>query len=288
MEFMQFHPTTVYHPQIPNFLITEALRGAGSTLRNHLGTRFMYDYDGRLELAPRDVVSRAIHAEMQRLKTWCVYLDATHIQREHLEQNFPTIYEKLRGVNILLHRDWVPVVPAQHYSCGGVVTDLQGRTSVPGLYAAGEVACTGVHGANRLASNSLIEAVVFASDAAAACKDEPAADAEPAKAEVKSVPETDAVRLRRELRSAMTEEVGIVRTNAGLRSAKRAVAELLVEYDELPAAPFSAYSVETHNLMLAARHVVDGALARKVNVGLHYNLDLISGPSRRTSEAAPT
>ncbi|RYG85985.1 L-aspartate oxidase, partial [bacterium] len=162
MEFMQFHPTTLYHPQMRSFLITEAVRGAGGTLRNHLGRRFMWDYDPRLELAPRDVVARAIDAEMKRLKTWCVYLDATHLKPELLRHEFPTIYERLLTIDVAMEKDWIPVVPAQHYSCGGVVTDLAARTGIPGLYAAGEVARSGVHGANRLASNSLLEAIVFA------------------------------------------------------------------------------------------------------------------------------
>jgi L-aspartate oxidase len=158
MEFMQFHPTTLYHPQMRSFLISEAVRGAGATLRNHLGRRFMYDYDERLELAPRDVVARAIEAEMKRLGTWCVYLDMTHLDPALIKHEFPTIYSQLASVDLEIDKDWIPVVPAQHYSCGGVVTDLHGMTSVPQLFAAGEVTCTGVHGANRLASNSLLEA----------------------------------------------------------------------------------------------------------------------------------
>lgn len=273
MEFMQFHPTTLYHPQMRSSLITEAVRGAGGTLRNHLGRRFMYDYDPRLELAPRDVVARAIEAEIKKLETWCVYLDATHLPPEKLQHEFPTIWDKLRTIDISMEKDWIPIVPAQHYSCGGVVTDLEGRTSVPGLFAAGEVASTGVHGANRLASNSLLEAIVFAESAAEVSEKGDAPRFEKVRT-ARSVPEAEAVRLRHRLQRTMMQNVGIVRTFAGLREQQATVAAILSELDALPAAPFSAYTLEARNLTVAARHVVDGALARDRNVGLHYNADL--------------
>lgn len=277
MEFMQFHPTTLYHPQLRGFLITEAARGEGGTLRNHLGTRFMHDYDSRLEMAPRDVVARAIDAEMRKLDTWCVYLDLTHLKRETIETQFPTIVSKLETVNIRPHRDWIPIVPAQHYSCGGIHTDLEGRTSIPGLFAAGEVACTGVHGANRLASNSLLEAVVFATSAANTVKNEKADLPKSITANgPKCVAETDAVRLKRDLQHAMTDGVGIVRTNSGLANARSKVSVLLEEYASLPGAPFSQYSLETHNLLVTGLLVIDGAIQRRENVGLHYNVDLVN------------
>lgn len=273
MEFMQFHPTTLYHPQMRSFLITEAARGAGATLRNYLGQRFMYDYDERLELAPRDVVARAMEAEMKRLHTWCHYLDMAHLPKERIQAEFPTIYERLQAIGLLIHKDWIPVVPAQHYSCGGVKTDLDGRTSVPNLYAAGEVACTGVHGANRLASNSLLEALVFARAAAiAGAKDEAPSAPEPASGP-KSIPEEAAVRIRRSLQKTMTDKVGIVRTTKGLQEAKSGIAKLIREYEGQPEAPFSSFPQETYNLLLAAKCVVEGALARHENVGLHYNSD---------------
>ncbi len=273
MEFMQFHPTTFYHPQARGFLVTEAVRGAGGTLRNHLGSRFMVDVDERLELAPRDIVARAIDAEMKRLDTWCVYLDIAHQPRAEIEAKFPTIFKRLQEHGVLMHRDWIPVVPAQHYSCGGVVTDLNGQTTVPGLYAAGEVAQTGVHGANRLASNSLIEAIVFGLAAARASKDEVSnGHVEPLP--VKCVPENEAIRIRRQLQKTMTDHAGIVRTTAGLREAAESLEHLLREYDALPDAPFSVYCSETRNLLVAAGYVVRGALARDRNVGLHYNADL--------------
>ncbi|MFN3682726.1 MAG: L-aspartate oxidase [Fimbriimonadaceae bacterium] len=281
MEFMQFHPTTLYHPQMRSFLISEAVRGAGATLRNHHGRRFMYDYDERLELAPRDVVARAIDSEMKRLQTWCVYLDTTHLKKELLEERFPMIYNSLKKVDLEIHKDWIPVVPAQHYSCGGVVTDLRARTTVPGLYAAGEVACTGVHGGNRLASNSLLEALVFGrAGAAAAAEEEPYKGPAPEPAPVRCVPEAQAVRIRHGVQRTMTDHVGIVRTNAGLAQALGRLEELRADYERQPAAEFSVYAAETPNILETALEVVRAAIARKENVGLHYNKDLVSDDSR--------
>lgn len=277
MEFMQFHPTTLFHPQLRSFLITEACRGAGGTLRNHLGRRFMYDYDPRLELAPRDVVARAIEAEMKKHGTWCVYLDMTHLDPKLIHHEFPTIYERLSEIGLEIEKDWIPVVPAQHYSCGGVVTDLDGRTSVAGLYAAGEVSRTGVHGANRLASNSLLEAMVFSIAAAKASTEDPMPEkGHRSVPRSHSVPEADSIRLRRSLQRAMTNHVGIVRTFDGLREALATCDDLLAEYQKLATAPYSEHSIETHNLIVAARFVVDGALARTQNVGLHFNSDLVA------------
>ncbi len=274
MEFMQFHPTTLYHQQLRGFLITEACRGAGATLRNHNGSRFMYDYDPRLELSPRDVVARAIESEMRKLQTWCVYLDMTHLDPVMLHHEFPTIWDKLRGLGIEMEKVWVPVVPAQHYSCGGVLTDLQARTTVPGLYASGEVACTGVHGANRLASNSLLEAMVFSSSAAEIIDDEELdIGAKFDESQPHSIAESDSVRLRHALQTTMSQNVGIFRRTADLQEAMARIVAWEAEYDRLPSAPFLAYSLETRNLLTAARLVVQGALDRHENVGLHFNAD---------------
>jgi L-aspartate oxidase len=277
MEFMQFHPTTLFHPQLRSFLITEAVRGHGGTLRNHNGRRFMYDYDERLELAPRDIVARAIESEIKKLQTWCVYLDTTHLASADLRAEFPTIWDKLKSIDLSMDREWIPVVPAQHYSCGGVVTNLQGETSVPGLFAAGEVARTGVHGANRLASNSLLEAVVFAKSASeTAVQIEfniPDAVERPV---YRCIPEADSVRIRRALAHEMTAKVGIVRTNEGLRQTERVINDLLKEYATAPESSFSPHPMETHNLLIAAKYVTDGALSRASNVGLHFNSDLIT------------
>ncbi|HZH98280.1 MAG TPA: FAD-binding protein, partial [Fimbriimonadaceae bacterium] len=276
MEFMQFHPTTLYHPQMRSFLITEAVRGAGGTLRNHLGQRFMYDYDDRLELAPRDVVARAMEAEMKRLSTWCLYLDIAHLPKSFVEEEFPTICERLHSIDLEMYKDWIPVVPAQHYSCGGVWTDLSARTTLPGLYAAGEVACTGVHGANRLASNSLLEALVFADAAAIASKDEPETSALGGAATLpRCVSEAESIRIRRNLQHVMTQHSGIVRSNAGLREAAGTLASLLEDYTAQADAPYSQHPLETFNLLQAAASVVTGAAARTANIGLHYNEDLV-------------
>lgn len=275
MEFQQFHPTTLKHSQLNGFLVTEAMRGAGATLRNHNGRRFMYDYDPRLELAPRDVVARSIEKEIQKLRTWCVYLDPTHLDATSLQHEFPTIWERLREIGIEIEKDWIPVVPAQHYSCGGVVTDLAGRTNIPRLYASGEVACTGVHGANRLASNSLLEAIVFSFAAAEAVASEP--HGLPNGPDFRSphcIPESEAIHIRHALQKQMALFAGIFRTTAGLEELKDFVSRASDDYDCPPGAPFSAYSAEARNLLDVASLIVQGALSRKENVGLHFNADI--------------
>ena len=275
MEFMQFHPTTLYHPQMRSFLITEAVRGAGGTLRNHLGTRFMYNYDPRLELAPRDIVSRSIVSEMARLSTWCTYLDTTHLSKEQLRREFPTVFERLASIGLEIHKDWIPVVPAQHYSCGGIVTDLSGKSSIRGMLASGEVARTGVHGANRLASNSLLEAIVFATAAANLPKESGDGPTIVPSQVPPCIQENESIRIRRALQKVMTTEAGILRSDKGLRWALGQVQSLTLEFEGAPQAPFSQHSVETKNLLVAGTHVVQGALDRRTNVGLHYNVDLV-------------
>jgi len=291
MEFMQFHPTTLNHPQLRNFLVTEAVRGAGATLRDYRGRRFMYDYHGDLELAPRDVVARAIEAEMARLDSWCVYLDAAHLDATQLEEKFPTVWSQLRSVGIEMEKEWIPVVPAQHYSCGGIVTDLTARSTVPGLFAAGEVARTGVHGANRLASNSLLEAIVFAREAAFQVEGEPepAGEVRPA-AEVKRIIEGAAVGIRSQIQRSMSQFAGVFRTNEGLSQLTTRLEEAEEAWNESPTAGFSGYVAETHNLLRVAQCVCEGAVARKENVGLHFNADLATTPASRATQepASPT
>lgn len=274
MEFMQFHPTTLYHEQAMGFLISEAVRGAGATLRNHKGRRFMRDYDSRLELAPRDIVARSIAREMNRLDTWCVYLDSTHLDAETLHKSFPTIWDKLRELGIQMESDWAPIVPAQHYSCGGVATDLHARSSVPGLYASGETASTGVHGANRLASNSLLEAIVFSQAGAEAACCEPAPPTEHVPfCESLTLRESEAIRLRHQIQRTMSAKVGIFRTDKGLADAADSLSRVRRELERQAPAPFTVYGAETVNLLDVAEVVVESAQMRKVNVGLHYNID---------------
>jgi L-aspartate oxidase len=219
-------------------------------------------------------VARAIEAELVKHGTWCVYLDTTHMKREQLVHEFPTVYEQLASIDLYMEKDWIPVVPAQHYSCGGIVTDLKGRTSVPGLFAAGEVACTGVHGANRLASNSLLEAMVFSGSAAESTDDRPGEpiDQPPIP---EAIPETAAIRIRRALQRTMTSNLGIVRTNHGMAQAQEVLHGLIRDYEASSKVPFSPYSLEARNLLFAASQVQVAAIARKQNVGLHFNADLL-------------
>lgn len=276
MEFIQFHPTVLYHRSISDgFLITEAVRGAGAILRTIHGRRFMPEYDERGELAPRDIVARAIHAEILKEGVPFVHLDMTHLPQSEVRRKFPTILEKLAEFGIDPSRDPIPVVPAAHYQCGGVTTDLRGRTSIDGLYASGEVACTGVHGANRLASNSLLEALVFSSSAAEDAV-KVSGDLEsgtPAKSRIGIISRRDVEGLVRRLRRVMWEQVGIVRSNLGLKHAVEQIDDMIARatIDE----EFHVRGAEAANLLECARLITRAAKARKVNVGLHYNVDLV-------------
>ena len=272
MEFIQFHPTTLYHRQARNFLITEAIRGDGAILRTIRGRRFMFDYDSRGELASRDIVARAIHAEIQKEGVPFVHLDMTHLPEAEVISKFPNIREKLLTFGIDVARDPIPVVPAAHYQCGGVSTDLHGRTSVNGLYAAGEVANTGVHGANRLASNSLLEALVFGTSASNNAKADVIESGEMAPRIVPLVERIQAEGIVRRLRRIMWDQVGIVRSNRGLRNANESIEELQSEIS--PSAEFHAFAAESANLLLCGKLIASAAMNRKTNVGLHYNVDL--------------
>jgi L-aspartate oxidase len=282
MEFYQFHPTCLYHPQAKNFLISEALRGEGGRLRlRSTGERFMKRYDARGELAPRDIVARAIDAEIKRTGDECVHLDMTHLGKTYLVERFPNIYATCREFGIDLATGPLPVVPAAHYMCGGVVTDEHGRTSVPGLFAVGEVACTGLHGANRLASNSLLEGLVFGHRAAVASAEE-VREARtfplvPEWDSGKAVPSDEMVVVSQnweEIRRLMWNFVGIVRTGKRLARARRRLDMLRVEIGQY----YWDYRVtrdvvELRNIADVAHLIVECASLRKESRGLHFTLD---------------
>ena len=282
MEFMQFHPTCLYNLDVKNFLITEAVRGEGGHLLiPETGYRFMGDFDERLELAPRDVVARAIDHEIKRLGLDYVHLDISHQPPEFVKGHFPTIYDKLLGLGIDITRDPIPVVPAQHYTCGGVLIDLNGRTDLPGLYAAGEVSQSGLHGANRLASNSLLECFVFG-DAAAKDIIEHWDELGPApqilpwdESRVTDSDEEVVVQHNwREIRRFMWDYVGIVRTTKRLERARHRIELLRSEVEEYYGNfRVTPDLVELRNLIEVADLIVRSALERKESRGLHYNSD---------------
>jgi L-aspartate oxidase len=281
MEFNQFHPTCLFHPSAGTFLLTEALRGEGAKLRRPDGSRFMPSFDERAELAPRDVVARAIDFEMKRLGADCMYLDISHKSTEFIKQHFPTIYEKTKSLGIDITKQPIPVVPAAHYTCGGVMIDKHGRTDIEQLYAIGEMAYTGLHGANRLASNSLLECLVSARAAALEIS-----DSLDANALYKTLPQWDDSRVTNsdeevviqhnwhELRLFMWDFVGIVRTTKRLERALNRVELLQKEIQDY----YRHFKVgnnllELRNLVQVAELIIRCALERKESRGLHYTLD---------------
>jgi L-aspartate oxidase len=293
MEFMQFHPTCLYHPKAKSFLVTEALRGEGARLLLPDGSRFMSRFDPRAELAPRDIVARAIDHEMKRLGSECVYLDISHRPPEFVKEHFPTIHARCLEFGIDITREPIPVVPASHYTCGGVLVNTHARTDIPGLYASGEVAYTGLHGANRMASNSLLECLVYSELAARDIEEALRESAAPCE-----VPPWDESRVTQadeevvvahnwdELRRFMWDYVGIVRTNKRLQRAKRRVDLLRQEIIEY----YSNFRVsndllELRNLVDVADLIIQSALRRRESRGLHYTMDF---PNKDPSQRAPT
>jgi L-aspartate oxidase len=283
MEFMQFHPTCLYNLEVKNFLITEAVRGEGGRLINPVtGKRFMSEYDPeRMELAPRDVVARANDAEIKRYGLDYVHLDISHMAPDFVKGHFPNIYEKLLGLGIDMTKAPIPVVPAQHYTCGGVLIDLDGRTDLPGLYAVGEVSQSGLHGANRLASNSLLECFVFgeaaARDISARWDDMPAPPPIRGWDESRVTDSDEEVVIKQnwtEIRRFMWNYVGIVRTTKRLERAQHRI-KLLTEEIEDYYGHFRVTPdlVELRNLLQTAELIVRSALKRRESRGLHYTLD---------------
>jgi L-aspartate oxidase len=280
MEFNQFHPTCLYHPQVRNFLITEAARGEGGHLKLPDGSRFMQRHDDRLELAPRDVVARAIDAEMKRLGLEHVLLDLSHLDPDFVRGHFPTIHARLLELDIDCTRQPIPVVPAAHYSCGGVMVDLKGRTDLAGLWAVGEVTQSGLHGANRLASNSLLECLVFgqaaADDISAHSHHSTLPDVKPWDESRVTDSDEEVVIAHNwdELRRTMWDYVGIVRTDKRLERAAHRVKNLRKEVqDYYGNFRVNADVIELRNLVTVADLIVRSARRRKESRGLHYSTD---------------
>ena len=293
MEFNQFHPTCLYHPEAKSFLITEAVRGEGGKLLLPDGERFMLRFDERAELAPRDIVARAIDHEMKRLGIDCVYLDISHKSRAFIKSHFPTIYQRCLDFDIDITTQPIPVVPAAHYTCGGVMVDIDGRTDIENLYAVGEVTYSGLHGANRMASNSLLECLVFSQAAAQNIANE----IKPVKTQPmlqrwdeSQVTDSDedivVAHNWDELRRFMWDYVGIVRTNKRLERALHRADLLKSEINEY----YGNYKVspdllELRNLVVVADLIIRSALARKESRGLHFTLDY---PETREEFRSPT
>ena len=289
MEFVQFHPTALYLPSSPPFLLSEAIRGEGGRLRNIQGELFMGRYHPAAELAPRDIVARAIWSEMAATRSRHVYLDVTHLSATFIKGRFPTIYSTCLRYDIDMTEEWIPVSPSAHYQMGGVLTDTDGASTLPGLFAAGEVACSGVHGANRLASNSLLEGLVFGERAAraatafAACR-QGDQGVLPSIHDVDGGPPAhldDADKLRSSLRRVMWGKVGLIRTADSLA---RAIAQLS-KWERLVSRPFAVrQDLEVKNMVQVARCIAEAALWRENSVGAHYRADYPKAEGPRWKE----
>jgi L-aspartate oxidase len=290
MEFIQFHPTSLYEQdgerKSQAFLISEALRGAGAILRTKDGKTFMRRYDSRAELAPRDIVARAIDKEMKKRGDTCVYLDITNLSEKTLKQEFPHIYNKCMELGINISKDLIPVVPAAHYSCGGILTNLNGRTSLKNLYSLGESAMTGVHGANRLASNSLLEALVFADKAGIDCEKYFFEKINRKIKEADFIPDWDESgtdnseewviisQNKNEIKQTMSNYVGIVRSNLRLNMALRRITMIKKEIENFyKKTKVNRELIELRNIALIAELIIKSAIWRKESRGLHYNTD---------------
>jgi len=281
LEFNQFHPTCLYHPKAGSFLLSEALRGEGAYLRLPNGERFMLKIDERAELAPRDIVARAIDFQMKKYGLECVYLDITHKPAEFIKEHFPMIYESLLKYDLDLTVDQIPVVPAAHYTCGGVMVDSKARTDVVGLYAAGEVTYTGLHGANRMASNSLLECLVYAFAAVKDIKKKlvefPVMSDLPKWDDALVTDSDEEIFIRhnwREIRRFMWDFMGIVRSNKRLERAMNRIKLLRQEvFDYYSDFTVTADLLELRNLVLVAELMVESAMRRKESRGLHFTLD---------------
>ncbi|WP_333652898.1 L-aspartate oxidase [Dissulfurispira sp.] len=274
MEFVQFHPTVLFAPAAPQFLLSEAMRGEGAILRNIFKEPFMKNYHPDAELAPRDVVSRAIISEMVRTNSSNVYLDLTHRDSEFVKKRFPRIYSTCLQYDLNITRELIPVSPAAHYMMGGVRTDLNGATNIDGLYAAGEVACTGVHGANRLASNSLLEGLVYGYRAGVAAAQQggqgPKVKGQERKTSDISAPDFDLEEVRTSLRRLMWEKVGIIRCGVSLNEAM----EKLSEWKHILEMDFNTRrGLELKNMLTVGFLITGTALERKGSVGAHYRSD---------------